>query len=876
MNKDMYCHLHNHTSYSMLDGFTRIDGLTSKVKKVGQNAVAITDHGNMSGVPSFLESCKQQDIKGIVGQEFYICPDAKVKEDLNGQKTSYYHITLLARNLEGYQNLVRLSSKAYTEGFYRKPRIDPNMLSSHKRGIVTLSGCVGGWTQQLIIKGMESDAQRVYRLLKSSSEFFLPETMWTGEPDQKKVLEWTQKNFPKDGVLTGDSHYLNVEDHETHDVLFCMGLHTQVAKKDRMRFIPKQYHVKSTEEMYALGLPSIWLQNTVRIADMCEKYDIPKATEFPKFPLPEGVQDSYSYLMELAVQGLTQKNLMRGAYVERLFHELQVVQELDYSDYFLIVADFVGWAKRNGLFVGWGRGSSAGSLLAFALGVTGIDPMRLGLHFERFLNRARQEPPDIDVDFTDFDRPKVLDYIRQKYGEDRVSHIVAFTSLGPRQVIIDTCKALEVPKEKIDEALQHIPYDPMFKVADIKEQGIDKKLIQTLGGNVYKHVGAIAGLPKNMSIHASGILISPQQMEGWIPLFRSKDTIAVQYEYSDLEKLGFHKFDVLGLKTLSILRRASQSASVDLHTMPLDDSRTYDMLCAGKTHGVFQLEGWGYTKFVIQYRPRNFEDIMMINALYRPGPMKGEQGLDEICARRFKRKEISMPHDSLRICLSSTYGVMVYQEQVMECARIIAGFSMEEADILRKAVGKKIPEKIKMQRDKFVDGARRRGHERDFALRLFDDIEFFGRYGWNKAHAASYAMITYATAYMKANHPMEFMCALLNSDVGDSDETSKHVAECNRIGVHITVPHVNKAEVAYTIVGHNPDKKLMAGLTSIRGIGDKSAQAILKERQDRGSYLGEENFRERIAPKVVNKTAFENLQLAGAFKMNLMEMEVPF
>jgi DNA polymerase-3 subunit alpha len=820
----------------------------------------------MGGIPSLWRESKVAGIKPIAGLEAYITEDRRRCE----KEAVHYHITLLARNQRGFNNLCMLSSLAYTEGFYRKPRLDPEILSQYSEGIICLTGCVGGWPSQLVLQGDQGGAEDVVVLLSSlfSPKCTFVEVQYTGEQDQlvaNNGLIKIAKRLDLPLVASGDSHYAKIGDYDYHDTLICVGTHKAKADDKRMRFIPRQYHVKTPEEMRKSGLPEESYINTLEIAEMCESYELPRAGGIPKL-------SDKQELAEMAIAGLYDRtdNAPTDEQMERLLHELDVIQNLGFQDYFLVVQDFVKFARNNGIFHGWGRGSSVGSYVAYALHITNIDPIPLGLYFERFLNPSRREPPDIDVDLQDNRRQEVIDYIGRKFGQDKVAFISTYSTLGPRQILADVCKALGKDFFAMQAVVKALPYDPTFETKDLI---IDEKLMgiitKCLGKDVADCIVAFEGLQRQASIHAAGIVIDSNPMDGVIPMAvrGAKDArkTATQYEYSDLKSLGYDKFDVLGVKALRVLDNLSKRLNLDLMSIPLDDEKTYDMLCAGNAIAVFQLEGWGYRQFLKEFRPRNFDDMMMVNALYRPGPMKEGRGLGEIVTRRFKRVPVTYPHPSLEPILKSTYGIAIYQEQVMKLVQILAGWSLAEADQLRWAIGKKKKEEVAKLRTKFVDDCIAQGHPEPFADKMFNDIEFFARYGWNKAHSAAYGMVTYVSAYIKANYPEEFMCEFLNSSLGDHDKINDLIQECTRLGILVTHPDINLSEEGY-IVRHNGEKlTLLAGLGAIKFLGEKARKYIVEDRNEHGRFVSVEDWRSRIPKMLCNKTAFEALRKAKAF-----------
>lgn len=880
---DRYTHLHVHTVNSLLDGFTHIKDLVATVKSHGSKAVAITDHGVLTGIPTLWREAKEAGIKPIAGIEAYICEDRTVRGGGKGVKVPYYHCTFIAYNAVGYSNLCRLVSDSNRVGFYSKPRTDLAFLAEYNEGLICLTGCIGGWPQQLLIGGDAKGCATVVGYLRDifgPSRLFL-EMQDTGEPEQRIVNSGflgLEKKLGVRTILTGDSHYTSEADFDLHDTLLCVGLRKPKDDPKRMRFQPAQYHIKSPAEMHALGYPVQSLKSTLAIEEMCEKYDLPRASGLPDLK-------SKTDIGQLAVEGLDRRfgGAVPDQYWERLFHELEVIHSLGFENYFLVVHDVISYADSRNIFHGWGRGSSAGSLVAYALGITNVDPIRLGLYFERFLNPGRKEPPDIDVDITDDDRRDVIAHVEQQYGEENVAHIATFNALGPRQVVIDVCKALGKDEARAKAVLDALPHDPTLKASDVMAMPEITALIKrVLGADVLEACTRFANIPRNASIHAAGVVIDAEPLDGRVPLVcgrtKGNEKVATQYVYDDLKKLGYEKFDILGVKALRVIRNVAKRLDLDIYSIPLDDPKTYALLSTGRTIAVFQLESWGYREFLKQFRPRNFDDVMMANALYRPGPMKGGRGLDELNARRFKRKPVQYYHPSLVETLESTYGMMIYQEQVMRVVQILAGWTLTEADQMRWAIGKKKKEEVAALRDKFVNDCVKCGHAQKFAVFMFDEIEFFARYGWNKAHAAAYGMVTYATAWLKANYTAEFMAEFLNSE-DDPKKRSRLYRECSGMGLRFVKPHINLSGPGFQAIINGKAQSLQMGIGSIKGIGEKQTAAILHERKAAGRFTSLENFRQRIPPRLVNKTGLAALVNAGAMR-ELPELEaqidVPF
>lgn len=871
-----FAHLHLHTVHSLLDGFTKIPDLVQTVSDHKMQTVAITDHGNMSGVPYLFEEAQKHGIKPVAGIEAYVCEDVAIRGGGRDERAPYYHITLLAQTERGYRNLCKLSTLSWTEGFYAKPRIDPTMLAMHAEDVICLTGCVGGWPAAKYLSGDETGARDALGLLRSIFERVYAELTWTGEPTQKRYNAWLIQQAKKDGiplVATGDSHYTRKDQSDDHDTLFAMGLHKLKDDKTRLKFIPKQYYVKSPAEMYALGLPLEATKNTVKIADLCENYKLLRAGGIPV------EASAIDTITSLAWDGLAERipsfaTDPEDTYVNRLLMELETVQQLRYERYFLVAYDICRFAREHGVGTGWGRGSSAGSLLSYCLYITHIDPVSHGLFFERFLNASRKEPPDIDLDFTDTERALIVDHLKHTYGEDSIGHIATFGTLGPRQVLIDSSKTLGKAPELVQMALEALPHDPTLKVQDILENdGLCGHIKTILGDDVVHAMDVFQGIPRSASVHAAGFLIDKSSLGDSLPFMVARNgDLTTQYDYDALKLLGYEKFDILGVRTLRVVHECCKMVGVDIYKINTKDMATYELLGRGDTMGVFQLEGYGYRSFLQKFRPRNFYDIMMVSALYRPGPMQGGKGLDEIIARRFGRAEVQYLHKSLESTLAPTYGVMVFQEQVMAVVRILAGWDLKTADLLRSAIGKKRIEEVKGFRKRFVEDCRKFGHTQKFAEEAFTQIEYFSRYGWNKAHAAAYGMVTYATAYLKAHHRREFMLALLNSEVGNHDKIIKISKDVVRSGIKLYSPHINMSEANFTL----SDSGIMLGLSGIKGLGEKAPAFIIAERNKSGKFTSMRDFETRIPRKNVNSLMRSILGKQGAFRDLPKESEEDF
>lgn len=861
-----FVNLHVHSSYSLLDGYASIKDIVAKAKRMGQNAIALTDHGNMYGVYHLFEECKRAGIKPIAGMEAYICNDVKIK-DKNERNC---HILLLAKNITGYKNLCRLTRLA-SENMYKRPRIDLEILKRHADGLICCSACIGGQIQSLILDGriddaylMASEYQQIF-----GGDFYL-EYQNSGLAEQLVVNDEMDRiagTFGIKRVLTVDSHYVNKEDSDMHDNVLCIGLGRAKDDPNRYHYAEGQYYLKSEEEARESGFQDILVTNTQQIADKCEVYDLPMGQGIPK------VAGAMEKLRELAYDGLMALPEADDSYIDRLEKELGTIEQLGYADYFLLIRDAVQWLKDNGKFLGWGRGSATGSLVSYCLGITRMNPIKHGLYFERFLNSSRAEPPDIDIDICDDDRADLLKYLHERYGSDNVAHITVFSTLGVSQVIRDVGKMLGKSTDVIEAAIKALPHDPLLEFKDVKENTVlYSSLENLLGEDMLQIIGKIAGKPRHVSMHSAGIIISRVRLSDIIPSWVKDGNMVLQYDYNALKHMNLEKCDFLGLKTLRVIRDTCKMANIKVDDIPLDDKKTYMLMKRGQTIGVFQFESYGYRKFLQEFRPSNYDDIMMVNALYRPGAMQDGSGLAEVVARRFGRKPIEYiyPHPEIEALLKGTYGVMIYQEQLMGVARVLAGLSLEQVDILRGAVAKKKVELLEAQKEIFIKGCMEQGHNKEFAEECFATIEYFGRYGWNKAHASAYSMLSYVTAYLKANYPHEFMCAMLNTYVENTDKVKALTEECNRMGIKFNHADINASAKFHRVVTLGSEKVILRGLMSVPGCGEKSVNSILSYRAT--GFTSVEDFRNRVPKKECNATVMKALTKAGAFA-NLSEKD---
>ncbi len=877
-----FVHLHVHTQYSLLDGAIKIDSLFKKAEEFGMESVAITDHGVMYGVIDFYNHAKKAGIKHIIGCECYVAPKSLTDKTREGMT----HLLLLAENQEGYKNLCFLSSIAHTQGFYYKPRIDKEILKEHSKGLIALSACIHGEIPIKILKGDikgADESAHFYRDLFGENNFFL-EVQNNGIPEQETVNEAL---FDMSGRLsiplaaTNDCHYMNKEDVHAHDVLLCIQTSKTLKDNDRLKFNTDQLYFKSKQEMISYFADhSDACDNTIEIAKRCNvEFDF-KTYHFPRFELDkkdksieEFFKEEVTKGFENAFQKISAKNpdADKSIYEKRLDYEISVIIEMEFCGYFLIVADFIKHAKKSGVPVGPGRGSAAGSLAAYSLDITELDPLEHGLIFERFLNPDRKSMPDIDVDFCINGRDSIFKYVSEKYGgDDYVAHIITFGKLKTRAVIRDVGRALDIPLSEVDKIAKLVPDSPKITLEDaLKEEPMleEIKAESEINKELFEVCKTLEGLPRHASTHAAGVVISDKPLTEYMPLCRGKNgEIVTQFDMNDVEKIGLIKFDFLGLKNLTIIAAAldlikSRGKEVpDILNLDLKDAKTYELLCKANTDGVFQLESAGMKNLMKKLKPSCFDDITALVALYRPGPMESGM-IEDYVERKHGRKKMEYLLPQLEPILKPTYGVIVYQEQAMEISVRIAGYTMAEADILRKAMGKKIPEIMNMQRESFVNGAVKNGIDKNKAEKLFDLIDKFSGYGFNKSHSAAYALIAFQTAYLKANFSTEFMAALLTSEMQSTDNIAKYLAESRSQRINILPPDINEGYKSFSIT----DSGIRFGLAAVKNVGESAIEAIVEEREANGKFATIYDFCQRVDLHRINKRMIENLIKCGAF-----------
>jgi DNA polymerase-3 subunit alpha len=878
MKYSNFVHLHNHTQYSLLDGACRIDDLVSLTKEYKMPALAITDHGNMFGIVEFYKKIVSAGIKPIIGCEVYVAPISRnKKEPIKGFPDTGYHLILLVKDLTGYKNLIKLATIGYLEGFYHKPRVDEELLRKYNQGLIALSSCLKGEIPRLILAEKYEDAKKAanrYVDIFGEKSFYF-ELQDHGLDEEKKVcreLIKLSKEMLIPLVATNDCHYLKQEDYLAHDALLCIQTGKKVGDEDRMRFVTDQLYFKSPQEMEKVfqETPQA-LANTVKIAEECNL-----ALEFgkchlPHFPLPQGYSDLDSFLTFLAKKGLAERyQKVTPGMEERLDYELDVIKQMGYAGYFLIVKDFIDYAKSQSIPVGPGRGSAAGSLVSYSLGITSIDPLKYGLLFERFLNPERVTLPDIDIDFSDRGRDDIIRYVINKYGKKNVAQIITFGSMAARAVVRDVGRVLDIPYSEVDRIAKMIPWDPDMTLDRALQMEPDLKKVIENDSRTQKLIAyskTLEGLSRHASTHAAGVVIAPTDLTEYVPLYLSNnDEVTTQYDMKGIEDIGLLKIDFLGLRTLTVIDdtltmvREDKGIKIDMNSIPLDDKKVFALFSKGETIGVFQFESSGMRDYLKKLKPESIEDLTAMNALYRPGPLDSHM-IDEYIDRKWGRKKIKYEHPLLESILKDTYGVIVYQEQVLKVASDLAGYTLGKADILRKAMGKKQSDMMAEQREEFIKGAKNNNIDARTADRIFDFMATFARYGFNKSHSVGYAHIAYQTAYFKAHYPVEFMAALLSSEKDDSTRIVTLMDECRRMGMTVLPPDVNESLGAFSVIGD----KIRFGLGAVKNVGESAVKAIIKAREKYGRFNTLFEFCERVDSRALNKRTIESLIQAGAF-----------
>ncbi|MEA4925649.1 MAG: DNA polymerase III subunit alpha [Syntrophomonadaceae bacterium] len=869
-----FVHLHNHSEFSLLDGACRIKDLAGRALEMGMPAIAITDHGVLYGIIDFYREAKKLGIKPIIGCEVYVAPRSRLDKE-NRFDDGNFHLTLLCKNEIGYKNLIQLVSRAFLEGFYYKPRVDKELLEQYHDGLIALSGCVAGEIPQLILAGNRdaaADLAREYDKIFGPGNFYL-EVQDHGLEIEKEVCRTMVQIGEETGiplVASNDAHYIRKEDATVHDVLLCIQTGKVVTDQERMRFEGSEFYLKTEDEMRELFAycPQA-LDNTLIIAQQCNLEFAFGDFHLPYFAIPEG-HTPETYLHQLTLAKFAQKYAEPDQFIiDRLAYELNMINEMGFAEYFLIVQDLVSWSKDNGVPVGPGRGSAAGSLVSYVLGITNIDPLKYDLLFERFLNPERVSMPDIDIDFCFEKRDRVIDYIVERYGSDRVAQIITFGTMAARAAIRDVGRALDVPYGDVDRIAKMIPAE--LGVTIDRSLEISADLAQAYQNDydtrrIIDIARALEGMPRHASIHAAGVVIGRETLSTLLPLQKTPDGhVITQFAKETVEDIGLLKMDILGLRTLTVLDRAveiikkTRGLSVDLDNLPLDDGKVYELLQSGNTIGVFQLESDGLRRILMEMKPNRFEDLIAVIALYRPGPL-GSGMVEDFINRKQGRQELEYLHPALENILKETYGVVLYQEQVMRVASDLANFTMGEADILRRAMGKKKVSELMAMRDKFVRGAAQNHIDEEIATRLFDIMESFAGYGFNKSHSAAYALITYQTAYLKTYFPLEFMCAFLSSVIEHQERVVFYIKECKKMGIAILPPDINESYENFTVAAGG----IRFGLGAIKNVGVNAVKAIVDVRAT-GKFASFFDFCQRIDLSQINKRMVENLIVAGCF-----------
>ena len=877
-----FTHLHVHTEYSLLDGSNKIKEYVSRVKELGMNSAAITDHGVMYGVIDFYKAARAAGIKPILGCEVYVAPGSRFDRELSHGDDRYYHLVLLAENNQGYQNLMKIVSKGFVEGYYYKPRVDMEVLETYHEGIIALSACLAGEVQRYLVRGLYEEAKETackYEKCFGKGNFFL-ELQDHGIPEQKTVNAGLMRMSQETGielVATNDVHYTYAEDAEPHDILLCLQTGKKLSDENRMRYEGGQYFVKSEEEMRALfPYAAQAIENTQKIADRCNVEIEFGVTKLPHFEVPEGY-DSWTYLNKLCHEGLVRRYPDKHEeLLPKLDYELSVIQKMGYVDYFLIVWDFINYARTHGIPVGPGRGSAAGSLVSYTTGITNIDPIRYNLLFERFLNPERVTMPDIDIDFCYERRSEVIDYVIEKYGKDCVTQIVTFGTLAARGVIRDVGRVMDLPYNFCDTIAKNIPNELNITIDKALIMNPELRSMYESDETVKRLIDMakrLEGLPRHTSMHAAGVVISQKAMDEYVPLSRSSDgTITTQFVMTTIEELGLLKMDFLGLRTLTVISDAvklvekNHGIKIDVDNIDYNDKKVLDSIGTGRCDGVFQLESAGMKNFMKELKPQSLEDIIAGISLYRPGPM---DFIPQYIKGKNNPESVTYDTPLLKPILEPTYGCIVYQEQVMQIVQALAGYSLGRADLVRRAMSKKKASVMEKERQNFVygneaegvPGCIKNGIDEKTANKIYDEMIDFAKYAFNKSHAAAYAFVSYQTAWLKYYYPVEFMAALMTSCIDNPGKVAEYILSSRQMGISILPPDINRSEGKFTVDG----QAIRYGMAAVKGIGKPVMEAIVEERSANGPFRSLKDFAERLSGKEVNKRTVENFIKAGAF-----------
>ena len=877
-----FTHLHVHTEFSLLDGSCKIKEIVARAKELGMDSLAITDHGVMYGVIDFYKAAKEVGIKPIIGCEVYVAPGSRFNKEAGQSEDKYHHLVLLAENNKGYANLMKIVSKGFIDGFYYKPRVDYEVLEQYHEGIIALSACLAGEVQKYLARGFYEEGKKAalrYQDIFGKGNYYL-ELQDHGIPEQKMVnssLLRMSKELDIELVATNDVHYINAEDSVAHDILLCIQTGKKVSDEDRMRYEGGQFYLKSEDEMrklfpYALQA----LENTHKIAQRCNVEIEFGVTKLPRYDVPDGYT-SWEYLNYLCTKGLNEKYPDDdGTLRERLDYELGIINKMGYVDYFLIVWDFINYAKSNDIMVGPGRGSAAGSIVSYCLGITDIDPIKYDLLFERFLNPERVSMPDIDVDFCYERRQEVIDYVVRKYGKDRVVQIVTFGTLAARNVIRDVGRVLDLPYAIVDEVAKMIPKDIGITIQKALDQSEDFRKLYNSNEEVKNLINMakrLEGLPRHTSMHAAGVVISQKSVDEYVPLSRASDgSVTTQYIMTTLEELGLLKMDFLGLRTLTVIQNAvkyaekSTGRKIDINKIDYNDKNVLDYIGTGKTDGIFQLESSGMKNFMKELKPQSLEDIIAGISLYRPGPM---DFIPKYLEGKNNPDNITYDCPQLEKILKPTYGCIVYQEQVMQIVRELAGYTLGRSDLVRRAMSKKKQSVMEKEKKNFVygnpeenvKGCIANGIDEQIAIKIYNDMMDFAKYAFNKSHAAAYAVVSYQTAFLKYYYPVEYMAALMTSVIENSTKVSEYIVTSRSMGIKLLPPDINEGESGFSVKNNS----IVYGLSAIKSIGKSVIDTIVEERELNGKYTSLKNFIERLSGKEVNKRTVENFIKAGAF-----------
>ena len=886
MKHSDFVHLHVHTQYSLLDGTNRLDDLFSKAKEYQMPAIAMTDHGNIYGAVDFYQHAYKAGIKPIIGCELYVAPHSRLDKTGHGSRETAYHLIVLAKNIQGYKNLMKLTTAGFLEGFYYRPRVDKEILAKYHEGLIGMSACLHGEVAAQILRGNPEEAIKTaenYRNIFGEGNFFL-EIMENGLPEQtlanKGLMEFSQKHgFPL--VATNDCHYLNQNDAEAHEILLCIQTGKTIEDADRMKFGTNQFYFRSPEEMKRLFAycPEA-IENTVNIAEKCNltfttgSFFLPRFEVHPDETLDDRLKREASEGLKILLQRIPSGSdeKLREQYEKRLQHELEIIRSMGFAGYFLIVSDFINYARKKDIPVGPGRGSAAGSLVAYATGITNIDPIRYKLFFERFLNPDRISMPDIDTDFCPEGRDEIIRYVTEKYGSDKVSQIITFGKMQARAVIRDVGRAMNISYGEVDRIAKLIPNVLNIKLDDAIKRETRLQEEEKKNPRIKKLLDlskALEGLNRHSSTHAAGVVISDVPLVERVPLAKSpKDDVVTQFSMNDVQWVGLTKFDFLGLKTLTVIKNALQfiqdgrNTVVDIDNLPLDDRKTYELLMRGDTDGIFQLESSGMKDILVRMKPDCIEDVIALIALYRPGPM---ENVPEFISRKQGKTKIVYEVPVLEEILKETYGIIVYQEQVMQIAVAIGNYTLSEADTLRKVMSKKKTDEMELkEKPKFLEGAKKKKIPEAAARKIWEQMETFGKYGFNKSHSTAYAMISYQTAYLKAHYPPEFMAALLTSEKDNRDKIISHISSCKEMGINVLPPDINESMSDFSVSGEH----IRFGLAAVKNVGLGAIDSIIDVRKEGGQFASIFDFCDRVDQRKINKRVMESLIKCGAFDSN--------